>query len=151
LRLFQLRRGSRGVPNPLHQSPPRGFFRPGDCQQGNTIGCAGRRVVSRFWSSQEAGCIVGTHTFPRASSYTLALSSRKRQVGNTMPRWVLYCPRCKKAVPHSEVTFRRAREEEGFAWVGRKPDFPSGGLSLECPHCKETSVYQPHELVYSAT
>lgn len=73
----------------------------------------------------------------------------ERKVGNTMPRWIVRCPRCHAAVPHSEVTFARAIED-ALAGLGRKPDCPNGGFSLECPNCKETAHYQRHQLVYLA-
>jgi endogenous inhibitor of DNA gyrase (YacG/DUF329 family) len=59
---------------------------------------------------------------------------------------MLYCPECEKRFPHSEVTF----ESGVYASLGNKPDFPDGGLSLECPNCKKTSLYQRHQLVYAA-
>lgn len=66
-----------------------------------------------------------------------------------MPRWVVRCPRCNAAVPQSEVTFG-CPTEDALAWLGRKPNFPDGGLSIECPKCEETALYQRHQLVYLA-
>lgn len=70
------------------------------------------------------------------------------KVGDTMPRWMLHCEQCSKAFPYSEVTFEHPAAD-AFAWLGSKPNFPQGGISLECPNCKETSVYQHRQLIYS--
>jgi hypothetical protein len=48
------------------------------------------------------------------------------------------------------VTFKNTAADP-FASLGDKPEFPAGGLSLECPNCKVTSPYQRHQLVYSAS
>ena len=36
-----------------------------------------------------------------------------------------------------------------FSALKLKPDFPQGGLKMECPHCKKTSLFQRHQLIYA--
>ena len=67
-----------------------------------------------------------------------------------MPRWVLGCPGCNKDFTHSEIKLS-AEPLDPFMWLGDKPEFPVGGLSLQCPNCKATSTYQRNQLVYAAT
>ena len=74
----------------------------------------------------------------------------EKKVGDTMPRWMLHCEQCSKPVPYSGVAFEHPAAD-AFAWLGRKPDFPDGGIHLGCPNCRETSLYQQHQLIYSAT
>jgi hypothetical protein len=71
---------------------------------------------------------------------------------NTMRRWVLNCGNFNKDFTHSEmVADRKGPLRDPFDWIEAKPDFPTGGLSLECPNCKKTSVYQRQELTYRAS
>jgi hypothetical protein len=63
-----------------------------------------------------------------------------------MSRWVLYCPECKRQFAHREIPVNAQRD--GFLGVEFKPDFPQGGLKMECPHCKKTSLFQRYQLVY---
>lgn len=63
-----------------------------------------------------------------------------------MARWGVMCPLCNEAVPYREVPF----EPGAFAWLSSKPNFPEGGLSLECPSCEKTSHYERHNLIYLA-
>ena len=65
-----------------------------------------------------------------------------------MLKWVLYCRHCKNEFVHSEVA---APPFYDPFYVAPKPDFPEGGKTLTCPHCKKESVYQRHQLVYSTT
>ena len=46
-----------------------------------------------------------------------------------MPRWVLGCPDCNKDFTHSEIKLT-AKPPDPFMWLGDKPEFPVGGLSL---------------------
>lgn len=50
-----------------------------------------------------------------------------------MPKWVLYCTHCKNSFAHSEVV---APPSYDPFYLAPKPDFPKGGLSLTCSHCK---------------
>jgi hypothetical protein len=61
-------------------------------------------------------------------------------------KWILYCLQCNGVIVHSEIE----RESLGFAAYTNftKPQFPDIGLSIVCPSCKSTSVYQRHQLVY---
>jgi hypothetical protein len=52
-----------------------------------------------------------------------------------MSRWILYCPACKRQFGHSEIPVNAPRD--GFLGVQLKPDFPQGGVKMECPHCKK--------------
>lgn len=61
-----------------------------------------------------------------------------------MPWWMLECPGCKKEFPHSEVS----QAFDSFTGTNVKPEFPKEGLSVPCPHCAQSSVYQRHQLVY---
>ena len=64
-----------------------------------------------------------------------------------MPRWMLYCSLCRRVFPHSEVTFDSSVANP-FGWLGNKPNFPDGGLSLKCPNCMEAALYQRYQLFY---
>ena len=69
-----------------------------------------------------------------------------------MPRWVLNCLTCNKEFTHSEIdTERRKSLLDPFAWFGDKPEIPAAGVSLECPHCKNVSVYRRYQLTYRAS
>jgi hypothetical protein len=63
-----------------------------------------------------------------------------------MPHWALNCPHCKVEFPHSEIDIEK--EHQGIWALPGKPEFPKGGSSLECPNCKETSVFQRFQLIY---
>ena len=67
--------------------------------------------------------------------------------GVAMARWVLNCPQCNQDITHVHV----ATESGLFAWSGTKPDFPDGGLSVVCPNCKTSLLYQRNQLLYRAT
>jgi phage FluMu protein Com len=61
---------------------------------------------------------------------------------------MLNCPRCKTAFIHSKV---KANAEPPFLLFQKiaKPEFPSSGVSLECPNCKAISIYQRYQLTDS--
>lgn len=66
-----------------------------------------------------------------------------------MARWVLGCPACKNDFTYSQIdSDSESSFQDPFAWLGEKPKFPPAGLKVECPCCKETSVYKRNELVY---
>ena len=64
-----------------------------------------------------------------------------------MARWVLECPSCKKEFTHSQI-------EENLKladyYIVPKPEFPIGGLQMECPNCKKASAFQRQHLAYRA-
>lgn len=64
-----------------------------------------------------------------------------------MAHWALTCPSCKKNFVHSQI---EKRGIEDYFLPEKKPKFPEDGLSIECPNCHATSVYQAHELFYRA-
>jgi hypothetical protein len=64
------------------------------------------------------------------------------------PRWMLTCDKCNSEFAYSDVLDRRSQRDNPFTGNVHKPEFPSGGLSLECPNCKKSSVYQSHQLFY---
>jgi endogenous inhibitor of DNA gyrase (YacG/DUF329 family) len=68
-----------------------------------------------------------------------------------MPQWVLRCPECNANFTHSEIATENQPLRDSFAGLAVKPEFPEGGMRLECPNCKKSSVYQRHELVFRAT
>jgi hypothetical protein len=62
-----------------------------------------------------------------------------------MSRWVLLCPSCHQEFTHSQI--KRETLEDYF--LGEiKPQFPESGLSISCPNCHTTSVYQRFQLRY---
>jgi endogenous inhibitor of DNA gyrase (YacG/DUF329 family) len=63
-----------------------------------------------------------------------------------MSRWVLNCPDCHEDFTHTEIA--KTKLEDYF--FDRKPEFPVDGLSMECPNCHKTSLFQRHELTYRA-
>jgi hypothetical protein len=66
-----------------------------------------------------------------------------------VPRWVLGCPKCNLEFTQSVIdSSRQSSLEDPFAWIGEKPQFPGNGLRVECPNCKNISVYQRYQLVY---
>ncbi len=64
-----------------------------------------------------------------------------------MPHWALSCRNCHKNFVHSEIAARSTELPYDTLWPDR-PEFPAGGLSVQCPHCQETSNYQRFELMY---
>ena len=70
-----------------------------------------------------------------------------------MPRWTLECPECKQAFTHRTIPDEQLPRGNLFAWLDvlyEKPSFPNDGLSLKCPHCKNTAIYQQRQLIYRA-
>lgn len=67
----------------------------------------------------------------------------------SMAHWVLECASCKNEFTHSEIVESHSLRDP-FTLNETKPEFPDGGLSVVCPICKETGVYQRHELLYRA-
>jgi hypothetical protein len=61
-----------------------------------------------------------------------------------MARWVLECQECRKDFTHSEVL----TDSGVFAWSGIKPEFPDGGLTVICPNCNTSGLYQRRQLAY---
>jgi hypothetical protein len=66
-----------------------------------------------------------------------------------MPRWVLGCPECNRDFTHTEIPADpKRRSFDRFLGTEAKPEFPQGGLRIECPNCKKTSIFQRYQLVY---
>jgi endogenous inhibitor of DNA gyrase (YacG/DUF329 family) len=63
-----------------------------------------------------------------------------------MPRWVLNCPKCQKEFTHTQIERRNLQDY----YLEPKPDFPEEGLSVQCPNCKVSAVYQRRHLIYRA-
>lgn len=65
--------------------------------------------------------------------------------GDRVATWQLECVHCKKKFRHSDVD-----ETTLDIFLPAKPEFPSGGSELECPHCGKTATYQRYQLTYQA-
>jgi phage FluMu protein Com len=61
-----------------------------------------------------------------------------------MAQWVLRCPKCDKEITHSEIPSQGRIDP--YLSMTPKPEFPTGGLKLECPHCNFVSLFQRHQL-----
>jgi phage FluMu protein Com len=61
-----------------------------------------------------------------------------------MAHWVLRCPRCDKEITHSEIP--GGGRFDPYLSTIPKPEFPKGGLKLECPHCNRISLFQRYQL-----
>jgi uncharacterized C2H2 Zn-finger protein len=61
-----------------------------------------------------------------------------------MARWMLRCNHCDFVFEHSYI------EDSGLlnSLESPKPEFPQGGIELECPNCGQTYNYIRIELVY---
>ena len=70
-----------------------------------------------------------------------------------MPRWILGCPECHDDFTYSEIAAVHQTSFPDFIDLlsHKIPDFPITGLSLECPSCKKTSVYNRRQLIYRAS
>jgi hypothetical protein len=64
-----------------------------------------------------------------------------------MPEWVLICSKCHKSFSHSLIAPRDKSYRFDPLWP-EKPEFPKGGLELNCPHCGQTATYQRFELMF---
>jgi hypothetical protein len=62
-----------------------------------------------------------------------------------IPRWRIDCRHCLESFTHSYVG--RPRKLEDYLHP-TEPDFPAGGVELECPGCKTKAVYQATEVRY---
>lgn len=65
-----------------------------------------------------------------------------------MDRWILKCPGCKTTFTQSVVKPPSKLSELLYVWPP-KPEFPNGGVRLECPNCKTASLYQRNQLTYA--
>jgi len=82
-------------------------------------------------------------------SNTVPLDSEiESAVRNAMARWLLFCPECDQFFMHSKVLEAQTTLHSPFILIGETPEFPEGGVSLVCPHCKRASLYQQHQLIY---
>ena len=64
-----------------------------------------------------------------------------------MTCWVLYCPGCGAELTHSQIYNSDFSGYDPYTSLS-KPKFPDGGLSVFCPQCKGTSLFQRYQLVY---
>jgi DNA-directed RNA polymerase subunit RPC12/RpoP len=69
----------------------------------------------------------------------------RRVTGGGMAHWALSCKNCGKSFVHSKI-------EDTFEnlFLASKPEFPSEGQELECPHCGTRAVYGRHELIFQS-
>lgn len=67
-----------------------------------------------------------------------------------MPRWVLECSQCKAEFTHSEISGSGYNSFDPFTLTATKPELPASGVTIVCPNCKSSAVYQRYELVYRA-
>ena len=67
-----------------------------------------------------------------------------------MARWVLECAHCKAEFKHSEISESGYTVLDPFTLTATKPELPAGGVTMVCPHCNATEVYQRYELLYRA-
>ncbi len=66
-----------------------------------------------------------------------------------MPSWVLVCPECKQDFAHTEIpTDPKRRPFDRFLGTEAKPEFPPGGLRIECANCRKTSLFHRYQLIY---
>jgi uncharacterized protein YbaR (Trm112 family) len=65
-----------------------------------------------------------------------------------MPYWVLVCPECRHNFAYSKIK-PPDKLTDAFGWLGEKPAFPNGAITLHCPHCNKASSYERHQLIYS--
>ena len=63
-----------------------------------------------------------------------------------MPAWVLECVKCRLKFIHALIVDCGILNFE----IPLKPVFPPEGISLECPGCKSTAIYQRFDLEYLA-
>jgi hypothetical protein len=64
-----------------------------------------------------------------------------------MAAWVLDCPACNTTFVHSQITtVPEQRMMDHFYPFKAKPEFPTSGLSVECPNCRSSSVFSQHQL-----
>jgi hypothetical protein len=64
-----------------------------------------------------------------------------------MLNWMLHCEQCDTTFAHSGI--QAIAEQFSLFQVVSKPEFPNGGVSIECPNCQKGSVYQGHRLTCS--
>ena len=83
-------------------------------------------------------------TFPE---HRLATTQRNKNVRLDVARWFLGCPSC-----NTDFTYCEVSDESGlFAWSGAKPEFPGGGLTIKCPNCESSDLYQRSQLIYESS
>jgi endogenous inhibitor of DNA gyrase (YacG/DUF329 family) len=64
-----------------------------------------------------------------------------------MSSWTLRCATCKVEFTHTEIT-RTDSLFDPFVRSSPKPEFPAGGLTLNCPNCGAPCVYEQFQPVY---
>jgi len=64
-----------------------------------------------------------------------------------MSRWVLKCPQCRTDFVFRDIERPLTLMEYRSP---RKPEFPDGGLTVQCPHCQQSSLFQQRDLAFSS-
>ena len=65
-----------------------------------------------------------------------------------MARWVLEYPRCNKIFTQSNIPYLSSFLGDPFTGHETKPEFPDGGLKVECPYCNTADLYRRYQLTY---
>src|SRR5665213_2350438 len=65
-------------------------------------------------------------------------------------RRMLTCLGCDKDFTHTEFSSDSELSANNPFASPVKPAFPDGGMTLTCPNCKRSSLYQRSQLVYRA-
>ena len=68
-----------------------------------------------------------------------------------MARWILECAGCASELTNSDINDDRYSPRDPFTLTAAKPEFPQGGLSVACPNCSQTFVYQRYQLLYRSS
>src|SRR3981081_109933 len=66
---------------------------------------------------------------------------------NPMPQWTLNCKNCKKIFSHSKIESPQTVRCD-TRWPYR-PETPEGGLTIDCPHCQTSALYQRFQFTFS--
>jgi hypothetical protein len=118
------------------------------------FGCC-HKVTTSTVQSRTSTCLFGT----RVPNCTVAIQlfvplsmhwwPSPHQENNRMPQWILLCQHCTKGFRHTKINPAAVTIPYDPLWPS-KPDFPEGGQTLSCPHCKVPATYQRYQLIYSA-
>jgi len=65
-----------------------------------------------------------------------------------MPRWVLECASCKNEFLYGKISETDHPLNDSVTPIVIKPEFSDGGLSVRCPSCRDTCVYERQQLLY---
>jgi hypothetical protein len=81
------------------------------------------------------------------SVFRTALVNQMAGFDMPLAQWAVNCKSCKKAFSHSEI--HEPQRAIDYLWP-LKPQIPTGGQELECPHCKSKATYRQTDLWYLA-